>query len=49
MQVGEPLHCIGQRLLVDLRVLRPNAVAQGAVGGGSEFDVNISTQYKILT
>jgi hypothetical protein len=27
MQVGEPLHSIGEGLFVDLRVFRPNAVA----------------------
>ena len=36
MQVGEPLDRIGEGLLVDLGVLRPDAVAQGAVGGGGE-------------
>ena len=36
MHVGEPLDRIGQGLLVDLGVLRPDAVAEGAVGGGGE-------------
>ena len=36
MQIGEPLDRIGERLLVDLGVLRPDAVADGAVGGGGE-------------
>ena len=31
MQVGEPLNGIGEGLLVDLGVLRPDAVADGAV------------------
>ena len=33
MDVGEPLDRIGQCLLVDLGVLRPDAVAEAAVGG----------------
>jgi hypothetical protein len=32
MQVGEALNGIGEGLLVDLGVLRPDAVADGAVG-----------------
>ena len=36
MQVGEPLNGIGERLLVDLGVLRANAFADGAVGGGGK-------------
>ena len=32
----EGLDRIGERLLVDLRVLRPDAVADGAVGGDGE-------------
>ena len=39
MQVGEPLDRIGQRLLVDLGVLRPNAVADRPVGGGGECEL----------
>ena len=31
VQVGEPLHGIGEGLLVDLGVFRPDAVADGAV------------------
>ena len=31
MQVGEPLNGIGEGLLVDLGVFRPEAVADGAV------------------
>ena len=42
MQVGEPLNGIGQGLFVDLGVLRPDAVADGAVGGGGEFEVHIA-------
>ena len=34
MQVGQALDRIGQGLLVDLGVLGPDAVADGAVGGG---------------
>ena len=36
MHIGEPLDGIGEGLLVDLGVLRPDAVADGAVGGGGE-------------
>jgi hypothetical protein len=32
----EPLNGIGEGLLVDLGVLRPNTVADGAVGGGGD-------------
>jgi hypothetical protein len=32
MQVGEPLNGIGEGLLVDLGVLRPDPVANGAIG-----------------
>jgi hypothetical protein len=34
IHIGEPLHGIGQRLFVDLGVLRPDAVADGATAGG---------------
>ena len=36
MQVGEPLNGIGEGLLVDLGVFRPDAVADGAVGDGGK-------------
>ena len=36
MDIGQPLDRIGQRLLVDLGVLRPDPLPQGAVGGGGE-------------
>jgi hypothetical protein len=36
MQVGKALNCIGQGLLVDLGILRLDAVADGAVGSGGE-------------
>ena len=37
MQVGEPLHGIGEGLLVDLGVFRPEAVADDAVGDGGKL------------
>ena len=36
MDVGEPLDRIGQRLLVDLRVLGADAVAEDAISGGGK-------------
>jgi hypothetical protein len=36
MQVGEPLNGIGEGLLIDLRVLPPDTLADGAVVGGGE-------------
>ena len=36
MHISEPLHGIGEGLLVDLGVLRPDTVADGAVRGGGE-------------
>jgi len=36
MHIGESLNSICQGLFVDLGVLRPDAVADGAVGGGGE-------------
>ena len=36
MHIGEPLDRIGQGLLVDLGVLRPDTVAESAVGSGGE-------------
>jgi hypothetical protein len=38
MQVGEPFNSIGAGLLVDLGVLRPETVADGAVGGGAKVN-----------
>ena len=43
MDVGQPLDRIGQGLFVDLGVLRPDAVAQRAVGSGSNFEVHGET------
>ena len=45
MQVGQSLDRIGQRLLVDLGVVRPDAVAQRAVGGGGEFEIHGKLPY----
>ena len=36
MQVGEAVNGIGEGLLVDLGILRLDAVADGAVGSGGE-------------
>ncbi len=38
MQIGEPFNGIGEGLLVDLGVLRADAVADGAVGGGGKVE-----------
>ena len=38
VQVGQPLHGIGEGLLVDLGVVGPDAVADGAVGYGGKFE-----------
>ena len=38
MQVGEALDGIGQGLLVDLRVVSFDAIAEGAIGDGGELE-----------
>jgi hypothetical protein len=43
-----PLNRSGDGLLVDLGVLRPDAVADGAAGGGGEFEVHGVTPYKFV-
>jgi hypothetical protein len=40
MQVCEPLHGIGEGLLVDLGILRPDTVADSAVVDSGEFKVH---------
>ena len=40
MQVGQSLNRIGEGLLVDLRVVSPDAVADGAVGDGGKFETH---------
>ena len=39
MQIGEPLDGIGQCLLVEVGVLRPYALSDGAVGGGRKREL----------
>ena len=43
MHIGEPLDRIGEGLLVDLGVFRPDAVADRPVGDGGEFEVHGGT------
>ena len=38
VQVCQPLDRIGEGLLIDLRVLRPDPVTDGAVGNSSKFE-----------
>ena len=38
MQVGQPLHRIGEGLFIDLGIFRPDPVADGVVGNGSKFE-----------
>ena len=40
MQVGEAFNGVGEGLLVDLGVMRPDTVADGAVGGGGKGQIN---------
>ena len=37
VQVGQPLDRVGEGLFIDLRILRPDPVADGAVGDGGEL------------
>ena len=43
MQIGEALDCIGEGLLVDLRVFATDAVADGAVVDSGEFEIYYGT------
>ena len=43
MEVGDALDRIGEGLLLDLRVLRPDTVADGAIGSCSEAKNTYST------
>ncbi len=43
MQVGQSLDSVGKGLVVDLRVFCPQAVADGAVGYGGEFEDSCHT------
>ena len=43
MHVGQPLDRIGEGLFVDLRVLRPDPVTDGAVGDGGELQTHDAT------
>ena len=47
MQVGEPLNGIGEGLLVDLGVFRADAVADGAVVDGGEFEIHGATPKRL--
>ncbi|HEX9073820.1 MAG TPA: hypothetical protein VF852_17955 [Pseudolabrys sp.] len=43
MQVGQPLHRIGEGLFIDLGVFRPDPVTDRAVGDGSKFETHDAT------
>ena len=43
MQVGETLNGVGESLLVDLGVLSPDAIADGAVGDGGKVEGHCRT------
>jgi hypothetical protein len=47
MEVGEPLDCIGEGLLVDLGILSPEAIADCAVSDTGEFKVQL--RYSLST
>ena len=38
VQIGQPLHRIGEGLFVDVRIFRPDPVADRAVSDGGEFE-----------
>ena len=45
MQIGQPLYRIGQCLLVDGGINGPDAVTQGAVGGGGKGEIYGTTPF----
>ena len=43
VQVGQSLDRVGEGLLIDLRIFRPDPVTDGAVGDGGEFQTHDAT------
>ena len=47
MQVGQALDRIGEGLLIDLGVFRPDPVPDGAVGDGGKFETRDATPWLV--